>query len=139
MKPGALLVNVGRGNLIDTGDLIEVLEQGHLGGVALDVTDPEPLPEDHPLWNMDRVIITPHIAGQSFGYSKDTEERICLLQDIQHLLSECIRSYTANHRYIRTQSCTLQCLIGSFTTRRRLERSSNYGLAQFWYSRRRSN
>lgn len=76
MKPGALLVNVGRGNLIDTGDLIEVLEQGHLGGVALDVTDPEPLPEDHPLWNMDRVIITPHIAGQSFGYSKDTEERI---------------------------------------------------------------
>lgn len=87
MKPGALLVNVGRGNLIDTEDLISVLEQNHLGGVALDVTDPEPLPEDHPLWNMDRVIITPHIAGQSFGYSKDTEDRIV------HLWSQNLKRY----------------------------------------------
>ncbi len=87
MKPGALLVNVGRGNLIDTEDFISVLEQNHLGGVALDVTDPEPLPEDHPLWNMDRVIITPHIAGQSFGYSKDTEDRIV------HLWSQNLKRY----------------------------------------------
>ena len=87
MKPGALLVNVGRGNLICTEDLISVLEQGHLGGVALDVTDPEPLPADHPLWNMDRVIITPHIAGQSFGYSKDTENRIV------HLWSQNLKRY----------------------------------------------
>lgn len=87
MKPGALLVNVGRGNLINTEDLISVLEQNHLGGVALDVTDPEPLPEDHPLWNMDRVIITPHIAGQSFGYSKDTEDRIV------HLWSQNLKRY----------------------------------------------
>lgn len=87
MKPGVLLVNVGRGNLIDTEGLISVMEQNHLGGVALDVTDPEPLPEDHPLWNMDRVIITPHIAGQSFGYSKDTEDRIV------HLWSQNLKRY----------------------------------------------
>ena len=81
------LVNVGRGNVIDTEALVSVLKDGHLGGVALDVTDPEPLPEDHPLWNMDRVIITPHIAGQSFGYSKDTEDRIV------HLWSQNLKRY----------------------------------------------
>lgn len=87
MKEKALLVNVGRGNVIDTEALVSVLKDGHLGGVALDVTDPEPLPEDHPLWNMDRVIITPHIAGQSFGYSKDTEDRIV------HLWSQNLKRY----------------------------------------------
>ena len=49
MKKGALLINVGRGSLIDTDALVKVLEEGHLGGVALDVVDKEPLPEDHPL------------------------------------------------------------------------------------------
>ena len=87
MKEKALLVNGGRGNVIDTEALVSVLKDGHLGGVALDVTDPEPLPEDHPLWNMDRVIITPHIAGQSFGYSKDTEDRIV------HLWSQNLKRY----------------------------------------------
>lgn len=76
MKKDALLINVGRGSLIDTDALVKVLEEGHLGGVALDVVSPEPLPEDHPLWKMDKVILTPHIAGMSFGYSKDTENRI---------------------------------------------------------------
>ncbi len=76
MKKGAYLVNVGRGSLIDTDALVRVLEEGHLGGAVLDVVTPEPLPEDHPLWKMDRVILTPHIAGMSFGYSKDTENRI---------------------------------------------------------------
>lgn len=76
MKKDAFLVNVGRGTLIDTDALVDVLNEGGLGGVALDVTDPEPLPADHPLWGIDRVIITPHVAGQSFGFSKDTENRI---------------------------------------------------------------
>lgn len=76
MKKEALLVNVGRGSLIDTDALVKVLEDGHLGGVALDVVSPEPLPAEHPLWKIDRVILTPHIAGMSFGYSKDTENRI---------------------------------------------------------------
>lgn len=76
MKKTALLINVGRGNLIDTEALVKVLKEGHLGGVALDVTDPEPLPAAHPLWKIERVLLTPHIAGQSFGYSKETENKV---------------------------------------------------------------
>jgi phosphoglycerate dehydrogenase-like enzyme len=76
MKQDAYLVNIGRGTLIDTDALVRVLEEGHLAGVALDVVNPEPLPADHPLWKFDRVILTPHVAGQSFGFSKDTENRI---------------------------------------------------------------
>ncbi|OLV17615.1 NAD(P)-dependent oxidoreductase [Deinococcus marmoris] len=63
LKPGAWLANAGRGNLIVTDDLLAALDSGHLGGVALDVTDPEPLPEGHPLWGQKNVIITPHIAS----------------------------------------------------------------------------
>ncbi|CAM4045532.1 NAD(P)-dependent oxidoreductase [Deinococcus frigens] len=62
-KPGAWLANAGRGNLIVTDDLLAALDSGHLGGAALDVTDPEPLPEGHPLWAQKNVIITPHIAS----------------------------------------------------------------------------
>ncbi len=76
MKKGAFLVNVGRGSLIDTEALVELLKEGWIGGAALDVTEQEPLPPDHPLWRMEQVILTPHIAGVSFGYSKDTENRI---------------------------------------------------------------
>jgi len=63
MKPGAWLVNVGRGGLIDTGALVDALRRGAIGGAALDVTDPEPLPEDHPLWSFDDVIVTSHTAN----------------------------------------------------------------------------
>lgn len=76
MKEDAFLINVGRGSLIDTDALVKVLNEGHLAGVALDVVNPEPLPSDHPLWKIDRVILTPHIAGQSFGFSKDTENKV---------------------------------------------------------------
>jgi phosphoglycerate dehydrogenase-like enzyme len=76
IKKDAYLVNVGRGTLINTGALVRVLEDGHLAGVALDVVNPEPLPATHPLWKFDRVILTPHVAGQSFGFSKDTENRV---------------------------------------------------------------
>jgi len=79
MKKDAFLVNVGRGSLIDLDALVKVLKSGSLAGVALDVTTPEPLPKEHPLWNMDRVILTPHIAGIGFGASKDTENRIIQL------------------------------------------------------------
>lgn len=63
LKPGAWLSNQGRGNLIDTGDLLAALDSGHLGGAVLDVTDPEPLPEGHPLWSSENVLITPHVAS----------------------------------------------------------------------------
>ena len=67
MKGDAILVNAGRGSLIDQEALCRVLESGHLWGVGLDVTVPEPLPADHPLWQLDRVLITPHAAGNSFA------------------------------------------------------------------------
>ena len=57
------LVNVARGQHVDTDAVVRALEQGRLGGAALDVTDPEPLPEGHPLWSMENVIITPHVGN----------------------------------------------------------------------------
>ncbi|MGI9341724.1 MAG: D-2-hydroxyacid dehydrogenase [Gammaproteobacteria bacterium] len=65
MKPSAYFVNVGRGGSVVTDDLVAALRAGELAGVGLDVTDPEPLPRDHPLWQMQNVIITPHVAADS--------------------------------------------------------------------------
>jgi phosphoglycerate dehydrogenase-like enzyme len=62
MKSGALFVNAGRGKTVDTDALLEALLAGHVRA-ALDVTDPEPLPSDHPLWRVPNLLITPHIAG----------------------------------------------------------------------------
>lgn len=76
MKPDAVLVNVGRGSLIPLNDVTEVLQSGHLSGAALDVLETEPLPKDHPLWHMDNVIVTPHIAGPSLGHAPHTEQLI---------------------------------------------------------------
>lgn len=76
MKSSAIFVNVGRGTLVKTKELEQVLSEGHLRGVALDVTDPEPLPKESTLWQRENVLITPHIAGPSFGHSPKTEERI---------------------------------------------------------------
>lgn len=63
MKPDAILINTARGPVIDADALVAALESGRLGGVGLDVTDPEPLPPDHPLYSFDRVTIVPHIAS----------------------------------------------------------------------------
>ncbi|MCD8018608.1 MAG: D-2-hydroxyacid dehydrogenase [Clostridiales bacterium] len=63
MKEGSIFVNGGRGDLVCTEDLCDVLETGHLSGAALDVTDPEPLPEDHRLWDIPNAFVTPHISG----------------------------------------------------------------------------
>jgi phosphoglycerate dehydrogenase-like enzyme len=63
MKPGARFYNIGRGTTVDQGALVHALESGLLGGAYLDVTDPEPLPEDHPLWSVPNCFITPHSAG----------------------------------------------------------------------------
>jgi phosphoglycerate dehydrogenase-like enzyme len=64
MKPGALLVNAARGSIVDTDALVEAVDAGRIR-VALDVTDPEPLPPGHPLWSLPGVLITPHVAGDS--------------------------------------------------------------------------
>ena len=65
MKKGSFFICVSRGKIYDGMVLVDALKSGHIQGAGLDVTDPEPLPKDHPLWTTDRVIITPHIAGRS--------------------------------------------------------------------------
>lgn len=65
MKPGSYFHNLGRGGTVDQDALIEALERGHLAGAGLDVTDPEPLPEDSPLWDAPNTIITGHTSGNS--------------------------------------------------------------------------
>lgn len=63
LRPHALLVNIARGGIVDTAALREALANGRLGGAAIDVTEPEPLPADDPLWTMPNAIVTPHVAG----------------------------------------------------------------------------
>lgn len=66
----AFLSNVARGPVVNTDDLAEALNDGILGGAALDVTDPEPLPKEHPLWRARNVVITPHVSGNSMHYNE---------------------------------------------------------------------
>jgi phosphoglycerate dehydrogenase-like enzyme len=63
MEPHAWIVNVARGRHIVTADLVTALQKGVIGGAALDVTDPEPLPDGHPLWSLPNCIITPHVGN----------------------------------------------------------------------------
>jgi len=65
MRPGSYVVNCARGPLIDHDALLRAIDSGHLGGAGLDVTDPEPLPADHPLLHRDNVVVTPHIASST--------------------------------------------------------------------------
>jgi len=63
IKPGAVLVNIARGAIVETDALIAALRSGHLAAAGLDVTDPEPPPTDHPLWDCPNLIVTPHVSG----------------------------------------------------------------------------
>jgi phosphoglycerate dehydrogenase-like enzyme len=63
MLEHAWLVNVARGKHVDTDALVEALRERHIGGAALDVTDPEPLPDDHPLWSLPNAVVTPHVGN----------------------------------------------------------------------------
>jgi phosphoglycerate dehydrogenase-like enzyme len=67
MKDGALIVNIARGAVVDTKALLAELETGRISA-ALDVTDPEPLPADHPLWHAPNTLITPHVGGPSSAF-----------------------------------------------------------------------
>jgi phosphoglycerate dehydrogenase-like enzyme len=89
MKRGAHFINVGRGGTVITDDLVAALESGQLAGAGLDVTDPEPLPAEHPLWQMPNVIITPHVSG--FGSDRRLHAT---------LLRENLRRYLAGERLL---------------------------------------
>jgi len=69
MKPGAYIVNIGRGGTIDEAELVTALESGKIAGAGLDVFETEPLPEESPLWSMDNVIITAHYSGSTPKYN----------------------------------------------------------------------
>jgi D-3-phosphoglycerate dehydrogenase len=76
MKHDAWLINVGRGGLILTDALVRALKEGWIGGAGLDVTDPEPLPDGHPLWALENCLITPHTANPPQLEQADMEVRI---------------------------------------------------------------
>ncbi len=77
LPPDALVVNVGRGSAIDQEALAEALNDGRLGGAALDVMAPEPLPKDDPLWDARNVLITPHVSGNmTMGFTRDEAVRL---------------------------------------------------------------
>jgi phosphoglycerate dehydrogenase-like enzyme len=85
MKPTGWLVNVGRGALVDTDALVAALRAGGIGGAALDVTDPEPLPDGHPLWTEPRVLITPHSANSESLLLPELAKRV--RENTEHFLA----------------------------------------------------
>lgn len=90
LAPGAIVVNVGRGAVIDTAALVAALESGALGGAGLDVTDPEPLPAGHPLWAIEHCLITPHVA--------DTEEMTAPLY--AERVAENVRAFVGDGPFV---------------------------------------
>nr|WP_206038188.1 D-isomer specific 2-hydroxyacid dehydrogenase family protein [Rhodococcus sp. HNM0569] len=70
LKPTSWVVNIARGPLVDTNALVDALAAGTIGGAGLDVTDPEPLPDDHPLWSLPNAIVTPHVANPPAMHSR---------------------------------------------------------------------
>jgi phosphoglycerate dehydrogenase-like enzyme len=90
MKRGGYFISIGRGQSTVTADLVAALRSGQLAGAGLDVTDPEPLPSDSPLWSMENVIITPHVAGGSDLSSARTWA----------LVRENLRRYVAGERML---------------------------------------
>ena len=77
MKPGAYLINTGRGHIVNEEDLAAALTNGHLGGATLDVFATEPLPPESPLWGMENVVITPHTAGDAVDWEADVTDVFC--------------------------------------------------------------
>jgi phosphoglycerate dehydrogenase-like enzyme len=90
MKPNAYFINVGRGATVVTADLVVALRNRRIAGAGLDVTDPEPLPPNHPLWKMTNVIITPHVSSVA---DVDLESRWLLMR-------ENLRRYVAGEKML---------------------------------------
>ena len=93
MKRGALLVNAGRGAVVDTQALLQALNAGRIRA-ALDVTDPEPLPPDHPLWKAPNLMITPHLAtdtprfmGRAFAFAAEQAQRFARGEKLRNIIT----------------------------------------------------
>ncbi|MCH9696094.1 MAG: D-2-hydroxyacid dehydrogenase [Gammaproteobacteria bacterium] len=82
-KSGAIFVNVGRGATVVTSDLMAALDSGQISGAGLDVTEPEPLPQDHALWDYDNVVVTPHVAGAG---GENERHRLLLLENLRRYI-----------------------------------------------------
>lgn len=90
MKPSAYFINIGRGRSVVTSALVDALYKGKIGGAALDVVEPEPLPSDHPLWTAPNIIITPHVSNASdLGFAARLEVAL-----------ENLRRYVAGERML---------------------------------------
>lgn len=87
MRPGGVFVNTARGGVVDQAALLAAIDSGHLGGAGLDVTDPEPLPQDHPLLNRDNIVVTPHVASATWE-GKRRMFRSAFAQALQVLAGE---------------------------------------------------
>ncbi|EGG37552.1 D-2-hydroxyacid dehydrogenase [Paenibacillus sp. HGF5] len=85
MKDSAFFVNVGRGQTVVTDDMVQALQSGALAGAGLDVFEEEPLPADHPLWNLDNVIMTPHMAGDTDRYGERAVD--IFLENLKHYVN----------------------------------------------------
>lgn len=93
MKPGSFFLNGGRGDTVSTQDLYQALKDGKLQGAALDVIDPEPLPGDHPLWDMPQVFLTPHVSGgYHLSVTLDNVADICIDNLRRYLAGESLKN-----------------------------------------------
>jgi glyoxylate/hydroxypyruvate reductase A len=92
---GASFVNAARGPIVDTAALLDALDTGRLSAAVLDVTDPEPLPPDHPLWRHPRVIVTPHVASVT---QPETAARAAIDQIARHRRGESLRDVVDRDR-----------------------------------------
>jgi phosphoglycerate dehydrogenase-like enzyme len=77
MRPDAVLINIARGGLVEDAALIEALREGRIAGAALDVFREEPLPADSPLWDLDRVLLAPHVSGGADEFYERATEVFC--------------------------------------------------------------
>lgn len=75
MQPGATFVNIGRGPIVDEAALVAALRSGHVRAAGLDVFAVEPLPDDHPFWAMDQVVVSPHMSGDNVGWEAELTRR----------------------------------------------------------------
>lgn len=93
MKPGAVVVNVARGSIVDEAALIAALREGRIAGAGLDVAETEPMDRDNPLWDMANVVITPHVAGQgSTGYPQQRKlfaDNLARFRDGRPMINLC--------------------------------------------------